>query len=157
MKALVVADTHGDIRRVSQYLQDHPEIDLILHLGDHAEDGRRLSIETGRPIYEVRGNNDWNDPAPLKLCVNIHGVKVLMVHGNRQKVYYTRQLLVEEADACLADLVLFGHTHAYEDGIYDGVRCINPGSPSIPRGDMARSCVLIEFYNGTFEAQRIFL
>lgn len=155
MKALVVSDTHGDIRRVARYIKDNPQIGLILHLGDHAEDGRRLSLETGLPLYAVRGNNDYGDESPLKLCVNIEGVKVLMVHGNRQRVYYTRYALVEEADACLADLVLFGHTHTYEDDVYEGVRCINPGSPTIPRGDMYPSCLLVEFHNGTYQVQRI--
>ncbi len=38
---------------------------------------------------------------------------------------------------------LFGHTHVKMDALHGGVRCINPGSVSIPK-DGSHSCVIYE-------------
>lgn len=42
---------------------------------------------------------------------------------------------------------LFGHTHVKLDEVVDGVRCLNPGSVSIPK-DGSHSCLIYE--NGNF-------
>lgn len=44
-------------------------------------------------------------------------------------------------------LFLFGHTHVKLDTRVDGVRCLNPGSVSIPK-DGSHSCIVYE--NGAF-------
>jgi len=40
-------------------------------------------------------------------------------------------------------VLLYGHTHVKEDRICSGIRCINPGSVSIPK-DGSNSCLLYE-------------
>ena len=42
---------------------------------------------------------------------------------------------------------LFGHTHVKMDEVRSGVRCLNPGSVSIPK-DGSHSCLIYE--NGEF-------
>lgn len=45
------------------------------------------------------------------------------------------------------DLFLYGHTHVKEDIQVEGVRCLNPGSVSIPK-DGSHSCLVYD--NGEF-------
>lgn len=42
---------------------------------------------------------------------------------------------------------LYGHTHVKLDGVYSDIRCLNPGSVSIPK-DGSHSCMVYE--NGDF-------
>ena len=44
---------------------------------------------------------------------------------------------------------LYGHTHVKQDTVVDGIRCINPGSVSIPK-DGSHSCILYEHGNFSF-------
>ena len=46
-----------------------------------------------------------------------------------------------------ADLILSGHTHIKQDVTVSGIRCLNPGSVSIPK-DGSHSCMVYE--NGEF-------
>lgn len=45
---------------------------------------------------------------------------------------------------------LYGHTHVKFDQVIDGVRCLNPGSVSIPK-DGSHSCILYEDGNFSFK------
>ena len=45
---------------------------------------------------------------------------------------------------------LYGHTHGKFDQVIDGVRCLNPGSVSIPK-DGSHSCILYEDGNFSFK------
>ena len=44
-------------------------------------------------------------------------------------------------------MFLFGHTHVKMDEVRGGIRCLNPGSVSIPK-DGSHSCLIYE--NGEF-------
>ena len=41
------------------------------------------------------------------------------------------------------DVFLFGHTHVKRDDTVDGIRCLNPGSVSIPK-DGSNSCLIYD-------------
>ena len=43
------------------------------------------------------------------------------------------------------DIVLFGHTHMPFDEDFDGVRVMNPGSISLPRGGNRKSYMVMTF------------
>ena len=45
------------------------------------------------------------------------------------------------------DVFLFGHTHIKRDDVINGIRCLNPGSVSIPK-DGSNSCLIYD--NGGF-------
>jgi predicted phosphodiesterase len=46
---------------------------------------------------------------------------------------------------------LSGHTHVKLDKVADGIRCLNPGSVSIPK-DGSHSCIVFE--NGEIDGER---
>ena len=70
----------------------------------------------------------------------VDGVTFFLTHGHHNDPSNLPQLRQ-------GDVFLFGHTHVKMDEIHGGVRCLNPGSVSIPK-DGSNSCLIYE--NGNF-------
>lgn len=84
-------------------------------------------------FHQVPGNGGSRGPdgkAPLVLCYEIGGVRMLMTHGHLHGVKSAGQdRLLREAREKNARAVLFGHTHValcYRTD--DGILVLNPGS-----------------------------
>ena len=71
-----------------------------------------------------------------------------MTHGHRYGVHYGREQLAEAALQKGAKLALYGHTHIFRDEEIDGVRLINPGSPTLPRGGGSPSYAVLDLTSG---------
>jgi len=135
---LVVSDTHGDLSFVEAALHAHPEIDRILHLGDHCDDAFALEALGIAPVTVVRGNGDTDCPhgCALDAIVTVEGHRLLLTHGHRQDVKLGLERL--SAFARLqhppVDAVLFGHTHrplwrlVDRNGAHPPLLLTNPGS-----------------------------
>jgi len=134
MKAYVFSDSHGNIVKIAQILKNDPP-DIALHLGDLASDAERLGVMfPSLPFKYVLGNSDrWAARAPKKLVFDFEGFQIFMTHGHEYLVKNTLTMLVAAAKKTGADCAFFGHTHAPEQGVIDGVRCLNPGSCALPR------------------------
>lgn len=146
MKIAVVADTHRETDEVDRWLRAHPQ-DLLLHLGDHASDGRWLSENLQLPAICVRGNNDWQtdeEDEPFHFVLPVHGHRLLLTHGHRERVHSGVHALYWMAKENGCDFALFGHTHVRSDRDFGDVRILNPGSASFPR-DGHKSILLLEF------------
>lgn len=105
MKAGIISDTHGLLRQeVSELLRG---CDIILHGGDINR--REILEELGKiaPVYAVRGNNDgeWAQDLPETRTFVFGGLRIFMIH-NRKKI---------RGSVPDCDIVLFGHTHKYEE------------------------------------------
>ena len=70
--------------------------------------------------YIVRGNNDkdWAVDLPHSLTFTVEGVRFFLVH-NKKDV---------PKDLSGVDVVVFGHSHKYEEREENGVLWLNPGS-----------------------------
>lgn len=68
------------------------------------------------------------------------GVRMYLTHGHHFNPERLPPLQT-------GDVFLYGHTHVKFDQVVDGVRCLNPGSVSIPK-DGSHSCLIFE--NGEF-------
>ena len=83
---------------------------------------------------------------------SIGGVSVYMTHGHRHQVKLSTGILLKDARAAKADIVLYGHTHTAgchrED---DGLWVMNPGSC----GYFGGSAGVIELSDGKIETCRI--
>ncbi|HIR28918.1 MAG TPA: metallophosphoesterase family protein [Candidatus Choladousia intestinigallinarum] len=114
----VLSDTHGLLREeVLEILQG---CDRILHGGDINRKDILDRLGEIAPVYAVRGNNDkeWAEYLPETLRVEVQGIKIFMVHNKKQI----------PADLRGADLVIYGHSHKYEEK-WEGQRLmLNPGS-----------------------------
>lgn len=155
MKILVLSDSHSALRFM-RYCVDQICPDVLIHLGDHYEDGRVLAEEyPGLPIYQVPGNCDRSlvlADAPEVLFTRIAGVPVFMTHGHRHHVKQTDFALLQDARRAGAKAVLYGHTHlARCSREEDGMWVLNPGSCGYYGG----SAGLIVIENGEITHCRI--
>ena len=155
MKILVLSDSHSAMSFM-RLCVDAVKPDHLIHLGDHYDDGEALA-ETYSHISmtQVPGNCDRYrcDPnLPEILIPRIGGINIYMTHGHRHKVKMFLDLLLRDAKASRADVVLYGHTHVancYQDP--EGMWIMNPGSC----GYFGGSAGLIETKNGKIVNCRI--
>lgn len=114
----VLSDTHGKLREeVVEILQS---CDVILHAGDIHTPKVLDALREIAPLYIVRGNADkeWAEGLPEILSEEICGLRVFMVHNKKQIPKETGNY----------DLVVFGHSHKYEERREAGCLFLNPGS-----------------------------
>lgn len=131
MKVLVLSDSHSALsfmRRCVRMLAP----DVVIHLGDHYDDGEALAEEFPQiRFYQVPGNCDryrYDLNVPETLVENIGGVRFLMTHGHRQGVKMGLSRLIADARSVEAAAALYGHTHQDYCQLHDGMWVVNPGS-----------------------------
>lgn len=155
MTILVLSDSHSSLRFMRQ-CADTIRPDVLVHLGDYFDDAVVLKEEYPQIlVYQVPGNCDrYRCPPGLPeiLVENICGVRVYMTHGHRHQVKMSVGLLLKDARAAKADIVLYGHTHAAdchrED---DGLWVMNPGSCGYYGG----SAGIIEIVDGKMKTCKV--
>lgn len=155
MTILVLSDSHSSLRFMRQ-CADTIRPDVMVHLGDYFDDAVVLKEEYPQIlVYQVPGNCDrYRCPPGLPeiLVENICGVRVYMTHGHRHQVKMSIGLLLKDARAAKADIVLYGHTHAAdchrED---DGLWVMNPGSCGYYGG----SAGIIEIVDGKMKTCKV--
>ena len=166
MKYLIASDLHGSATYTKQLLEayDREGADRLLLLGDLLYHGPRNDLPDGyapkeaaaalnavkNDILCVRGNCDTEvDQMVLDFpiladyaLVCADGCRMYATHGH---VYHPDRLPPLQA----GDILLYGHTHvpAWEER--DGIRCLNPGSVSIPKENSPRGYMLLR--GGAFE------
>ena len=147
MKILVLSDSHSSLRFMREcVIKTKPNV--IIHLGDHYDDGEALHEEFPHILlYQVPGNCDrYRAPIHAReiLIMPIGGVRFYITHGHIHRVKQVLGLLMRDARAANADIALFGHTHeAYCRQEEDGLWVMNPGSAGYRGG----SAGLIEIEN----------
>ncbi len=136
MRILVVSDSHGNSARLRRAVRLHKEAEVVLFLGDGAEEAEeiRRELPPERTLIAVRGNNDWGCSWPLTCTLCLEEKRIFMAHGHTYRVKYGLEAFCAAARAQQADIALFGHTHSpltcYEDGLY----LMNPGELSFRNG-----------------------
>ena len=148
MKILVLSDSHSALRFM-YHCVDAVMPDVIIHLGDHYDDGEALTeMYPGIRLYQVPGNCDrYRCPpdVPQIMMPRIGGVRLYMTHGHLHHVKMDTGKLMSDARKAGAQAVLYGHTHVancYQDT--DGLWILNPGSC----GYFGGSAGLIEVEDG---------
>lgn len=141
----VISDTHGLLRReVVQILQ---ECDAILHAGDIDRQSVLEELRKCGELYVVRGNADkaWADELPKELTAELFGRKIYMVH-NKKDV---------SAAADVADIIVYGHSHKYDEREQAGKIWLNPGSCGKRRFTLPITMAVIEMgEDGAFRIHR---
>lgn len=135
-KIMVCSDTHTDIHAIVDEINRSEGIDLILHLGDHWQDGRRIGLLTNRRVISVRGNNDSFHPdIPNKRILDLEGHKLFLIHGHQFSMANTIDEITKNAKENGCNIALFGHSHVFETGGMNDILYLNPGAVYRPRGD----------------------
>ena len=146
MKIGVLSDTHGLLRQeVIEYLSGS---DAILHGGDINNQGILTTLEGIAPVYVVRGNNDreWAEAIPLSLDFTLAGLHVFMAHKKRDL----------PNDLSPYDLVVYGHSHRYEEIRQGKAILLNPGSCGPRRFNQAITLAIVTITpEGRIEVKRI--
>lgn len=143
MRIAVVSDTHDDYpAKLPGLLKGADE---IWHLGDVMAPEILTEFEgLGCPVRVVMGNCDYHPVWPLTLNLEREGVKFHLVHIPPRRV------------PAGAKVLLHGHTHIPRDYLDSlGVRWLNPGSASQPRGGFPPSFAWLEVSKGSIHRWQI--
>jgi uncharacterized protein len=119
MRIAVLSDTHN--RLPLEVAARIREADEIWHLGDVCEGHILVQLEQLALVRVVRGNCDEVTDWPLVLDFELAGFRFHLEH-----------IPTTHPPEC--DVFLHGHTHVPRDEILHGVRFLNPGCISRPKG-----------------------
>ena len=162
MKLIIASDIHGSAfwcRRLCDLVEQEQPDKLIL-LGDLLYHGPRNDLPRNYApkqvipmlsqykdrIIAVRGNCEAEVDQMVLPCMAdyaqllVEGTTFYLTHGHHNSPDNLPPLPE-------GSILLSGHTHVKLDEIRNGIRCLNPGSVSIPK-DGSHSCLVYE--NKTF-------
>lgn len=142
----VISDTHGLLREeVKEYLNG---CDMIFHAGDINKISIINELNNIATTYVVRGNADkeWASNLSITNVIKIEGIKVFMIH-NKKHI---------DTDLTPYDLIIYGHSHKYEEKIIDGKTWLNPGSCGPRRFNLPITMAMLYVEDdGSFNIERI--
>lgn len=165
MKIVIASDIHGSAFYCQKLLEAYRSegAERLLLLGDVLYHGPRNDLpeqyapksviamlnELKNEILCVRGNCDTEvDQMVLDFpilsesaLVLADGKRIFATHGHK----FNKDNL---PPLCEGDVLVYGHTHVPLDVLVGGIRCLNPGSVSIPKEGSAHGYILFE--NGEF-------
>lgn len=130
MRLLVLSDSHGDVISLKMAIDNTPDCDAVIFLGDGASDLMKISpIISHKTVIAVKGNCDSSLCIyPEKALEKFGNKLVYCTHGYAEHVKFGLNELKTKAKEDGAEIVLYGHTHRpyteYDDGLY----IMNPGS-----------------------------
>ena len=164
MKLLIASDIHGSAYYCGKLMEvlEKFQPDKLLLLGDLLYHGPRNDLprdyapkqvipmlsQYQNIIVAVRGNCEAEVdqmvlPFPCmadSAQLEVDGTLFYLTHGHHESPDKLPELPEDS-------VFLSGHTHVKMDEVRSGIRCINPGSVSIPK-DGSHSCMTYE--NGVF-------
>lgn len=130
----VISDTHGVLR--TEVLQILSKCEVILHGGDINHPDILDTLKQFAPVYVVRGNNDkeWAKDIPESLSLELFGVRFFIVH-NKKRI---------PKDSSGSDIIIYGHSHKYEENYIDQQLWLNPGSCGPQRFKLPITMAIVE-------------
>ncbi len=145
-RIVVLSDTHGMIR--PEVEKELKEAEVILHAGDVVNQKTLEKLNSLGKLIVVRGNCDRTlEELPEELTFELFGKKLYMVHDRKKASDQSRK----------ADIVLYGHSHIYNEEEKDGQLWLNPGSAGPRRFGRPSSMavLLIDENTGEIEVEKI--
>lgn len=161
MKIIIASDIHGSAYWCAKLLEAYRAegAKMLLLLGDVLYHGPRNNLpdeydpkkviamlnEIKAEILCVCGNCDTEvDQMVLDFpilsqnaVVFADGVKIYATHGHK----FNKDNL---PPLSAGDVLVYGHTHVALDTVVGGVRCLNPGSVSIPKENTGHGYIIFE-------------
>lgn len=141
----VISDTHGLLRpEVSEILKG---CERILHGGDINKQKILDELACIAPVHAVRGNNDkeWAEGLPESLVLDLYGIRIFMIHNRKQ--------ISRNLDD--VDVIIYGHSHKYEEKYPDSQLWLNPGSCGPRRFTQPITMAVLEINdNGSVHVER---
>lgn len=130
MKILVVSDNHGN-REVLEKVLSNEVYDISIHLGDSEMSEDWISKNF---THYVGGNHDFY--SIYEKTIDIGKLTFAFCHGHTigVNVFNIDKPVVKFGQRKDADVVLYGHTHIFNNQHIDDVQIICPGSLTLSRG-----------------------
>ena len=147
IRVAIMADTHGVLRpEVERILET---CDVIVHAGDFDNQMLYHKLNVDQPLYAVRGNNDrgWSGGLGQVNRFEIGGVKFIMAHERVDIPSVLKDIQV----------VIFGHSHMYDQQEISGRLWLNPGSCGYKRFTLPLSMAVMTIEDGTYEVETVWL
>jgi putative phosphoesterase len=148
MKVVVFSDVHGYREWVDRILENNPDADYILSLGDFELEHEYL---LSRDIVHVKGNSSHDPGFSYETVLRIEDVTIFLTHGHQYKVHRTLDKLIKHGVEHKYDLLLYGHTHVLHKQRTSGLWIANPGSIFNPRGQYPPSYLILEINGNQIE------
>jgi uncharacterized protein len=155
VRLIVLSDTH-----IPDFARKIPDAlipalrsaDLILHAGDVTSPGVLDELAAYAPVHAAFGNRDlpevlaWGALPVVDL--ELEGSRVAMLHDSGPSEGRERRMRRRFPQA---DLIVFGHSHIPVDVQHDGMRMLNPGSPTWKRRQPAPTYATVDLVDGTIK------
>jgi len=123
--------------------------DVILHAGDVTASEVLDELAGYAPVHAAMGNGDGPDVqawgALPVVELDIGGASVAMLHDTGPREGRERRMRKRFPQA---DLVVFGHSHIPIDAEHEGLRLLNPGSPTWKRRQRAPTYATADIEDG---------
>jgi hypothetical protein len=164
LKIGIISDTHGNERICRQIWQSYfKDVQLIIHAGDILYHGPRNPITEGYnpaglaeflnaspiPLLVARGNCDADvDRLVLQyllspfLFMQFGNFRIMVEHGDGPGL--EKHYMIDTSRKYGIHLFITGHTHKRMLERVENVVLLNPGSPTLPKGDGIPSVALLE-------------
>ena len=134
LRLLLLADTHVPKRAKDlpgQVWEQVAQADVVVHAGDWVDPELldRLEERSAR-LVAVWGNNDGAElrrRLPEVARVELGGMRLGVVHETGDKKRREERMRAAYPDL---DVLVFGHSHIPWDTEHEGLRLLNPGSPT---------------------------
>ncbi len=159
MRVVVLSDTHAPRfwKRCPASVRPYLErADLVLHAGDVCTAAVLDELAGYAPVRVVQGNNDGPDVAAWGATetaeFDVDGLRVAMVHDSGPRVGRLDRL---RRRFPAAQLVVFGHSHIPLDETGEGLRIVNPGSPTDKRRQPDGTLALLDIRDGAVQHVQI--
>ncbi len=146
-RIIILSDTHGLLRQEVKTLL--AGADYILHAGDINTPAIVDTLHTYGESYIVRGNNDkeWAHSLPHSLTFTIEHVRFFLVHDKKDIPKNLTNI----------DVVVYGHSHKYEESMRDGVLWLNPGSCGKRRFHQEITLCYMEVKQGQYYVEKFLI
>ncbi len=129
MRILVISDSHGNSSAMRQVIENNPDAELVVFLGDGVPNFSSCqNLLTGKRSLAVKGNNDFYCDLPKSRIITEDGVNIYMTHGHYEYVKSGLSGLLSEAKKNNCTLALYGHTHIQKADYCDGIHLFCPGT-----------------------------
>lgn len=151
--AIVLSDTHHNVPLVEKLLPLMQEADLVVHLGDGANDLSRYALSLKGKLHRMAGNCDDASFGEREEIIEVEGVRIFACHGHRYGVKQQLVSLTLRAKECNCTVALYGHTHEGRIDDLNGVLCINPGCAT--RYAVNPSYCFLAIHNGKVTAKLV--
>lgn len=155
-RLLIISDTHVPVR--AKVLPDAvwrrvDAADLVIHAGDWVAASLLDDLLSRAEVLGVWGNNDGDDlrsRLPEVARATIEGMRFAVVHETGQATGREARAAAAYPDA---DVLVFGHSHIpWDTRAANGLRLLNPGSPTDRRRQPAGTMMTVDVADGEITA-----